>query len=323
MPADHLTVSADRVAASVEAVLAGATVDTAAAEIGVDPVNLADAVRTYRAAGVAALQHHYEGAWFHALVAVPDWANAEATFAAQIAPRLDQIGDGQPTWWFLRKHPYWRLRVRTTDHHAIGTLLDALVAQGAVDHWRPGIYEPEAAAFGGDTAMEIVHDLFCVDSHGVLTYAQHCARQRAPQLGRRELSLLLIRALHQHAGLDWFEAGDVFDRVAQTRPTPADADAARVDTLATRMRPLLTLPVQPDTPMFATDGPLAYAAPWLAGFIRAGQRLGETAAAGHLDRGLRAVVAHIVIFHWNRLGLSAHTQGILAQAAKAATLPQS
>ena len=56
--------------------------------------------------------------------------------------------------------------------------------------------------------MTVVHDLFCADSRGALRYAV----QQTPQLGRRELSLLLIRALQQHAGLDWFEAGDVFDR---------------------------------------------------------------------------------------------------------------
>lgn len=319
MPTDHLTLSAGAIAAGVEAVLAGATLETAAAGIGVEPAHLAEAVQTYRTAGLAALQRRQEGAWYQALVALPDWTSAEATFAAQIAPRLDQLGDGQTDWWFLRKHPYWRLRVRTADHHGIEALLDELVAAGAIDHWRPGIYEPEIAAFGGDTAMDIVHDLFCADSRGVLTYAS----QDAPQLGRRELSLLLVRALQQQAGLDWFEAGDVFDRVAEMRPTPADAEAPRVDTLASKMRPLLAIPVQPDTAVFAPGGPVAYAAPWLAGFIRAGKRLGEAATAGRLDRGLRAVIAHIVIFHWNRLGLSAKTQGILAHAAKSAILPRS
>jgi hypothetical protein len=38
---------------------------------------------------------------------------------------------------------------------------------------------------------------------------------------------------------------------------------------------------------------------------------------------VRAVLAHVLIFHWNRLGLSAAAQGILARAATAATLPRS
>ncbi len=314
MPVDRLILSAGHLAARVEAVLAGAALERSAA----DQADLAEAVEIYRAAGLAALQRRHERAWFQARV-TPQWASAEATFAAHVAPRLDQLDGGKAAWWFLRKHPDWRLRVRANDHATVETLLDDLVAAGTIDRWRPGIYEPEAAAFGGPAAMNVVHELFCADSRGVLTYA----RQHTPQLGRRELSLLLIRALQQHAGLDWFEAGDVFDRVAQMRPTPADTDAERVDTLATTMRPHLAIAVQPDMPLFAPAGPVAYAAAWLAAFIQAGQELGDAAATGRLDRGLRAILAHIVIFHWNRLGLSAQTQGILAHAAKAALLPRS
>lgn len=319
MPLDRLTLPADTIAAQVKAVLAGEPLATAAATIGVDPEDLADAVQTYHTAGLAALQRRQERAWCHVRVALPDWASAEEVFAAQIAPRLDQLDGGHTAWWFLRKHPYWRLRVRATDHDAIEALLDELAAAGVIDHWRPGIYEPEAAAFGGPTTIDIVHDLFCADSRGVLIYARH----PAPQLGRREASLLLIRALQQHAGLDWFEAADVFDRVTQMRPAPADADTTRVDTLAAKMRPLLTIPIQADTPLFASGKPAAYAASWLGGFTHAGRKLGEAATAGRLDRGLRAILAHIVIFHWNRLGLPAKTQGILAHAAKTALLPRS
>jgi thiopeptide-type bacteriocin biosynthesis protein len=81
--------------------------------------------------------------------------------------------------------------------------------------------------------------------------------------------------------------------------------------------------VHPDMQMVAPAGPIAFAAPWLAAFINAGRQLGDAAVTGTLDRGLRSILAQIVIFHWNRLGLSAHSQGILAHAAKAATLPRS
>jgi thiopeptide-type bacteriocin biosynthesis protein len=92
--------------------------------------------------------------------------------------------------------------------------------------------------------------------------------------------------------------------------------------MAMTMRPLLTIPVEADTRLFSPEGPVGCAAPWLTGFIQAGQRLGDAATTGRLDRGLRATLAHIVIFHWNRLGLSAQAQGILAHAAKAAILPR-
>jgi thiopeptide-type bacteriocin biosynthesis protein len=299
----------------VEAMLAGTALDCPA----VDGIDITDAVETYRTAGRAALHHRHDRTWFQARLAWPDWANAEPAFATLVAPRLDQLGDGNADWWFLRKYPHWRLRVRAPDHRPVQSLLDDLVTAGTITSWQPGIYEPETAAFGGGHAMTIIHNLFCADSRGVLTYAG----QRTPALGRRELSLLLIRALHQHAGLDWFEAGDVFARVAEMRPDPGADDATRVDTLATKLRPLLAVAVTVDMPLFAPGGPVAHAAPWVAAFIRAGQELGEAAAANRLDRGLRAVIAQVVIFHWNRLGLSAQAQGILAHAAKTAALPRS
>lgn len=314
MPADRLTLTISQLAERVEAVLAGTAVERSA----FDAIDLTDAVGTYRAAGRAALHRRRDRAWFHARIAWPDWADAEPLFAGKVAARLDEL-DPAAAWWFLRKYPHWRVRVRTRDHRAVEALLDDLATAGTISGWQPGIYEPETAAFGGEAAMLIVHDLFCADSRGVLGYAQ----QHSPALGRRELSLLLIRAMLQHGGLDWFETGDVFDRVAQMRPTSADHDTTGIDALAVKMRPLLAVDITTDMSLFASGGALSCAAPWLSAFIEAGKLLGEAAAANCLDRGLRATIAQIVIFHWNRLGLSAPAQGILAHAGKAATLPRS
>jgi hypothetical protein len=43
--------------------------------------------------------------------------------------------------------------------------------------------------------------------------------------------------------------------------------------------------------------------------------LGDAASDGTLERGLRDILAHHVIFHWNRLGLTAASQSIVARAA--------
>lgn len=319
MPTDHLTVGPYRMAALVEAVLAGTPATMTADEAGIGLADLDAAVQTYRAAGLTALQRRHDNAWFHARIQPTDWTTAETTFATTIAARLDHLDDGQARWWFLRKHPYWRIRIHTTNHDPARTLLNDLTTAGVIAAWIPGVYEPETAAFGGDTAMTIVHELFCADSRGVLDYA----RIDPPPLGRRELSLLLIRALQHHAGLDWFEAADAFDQVAQMRPAPPAADTARVDGLATQIRPMLALPSDVRTALFTPGRPFADATDWLAAFTNAGHQLATAADDGRLCRGIRAVLAQIVIFHWNRLGLPAHTQGILARAATTAILPRS
>jgi thiopeptide-type bacteriocin biosynthesis protein len=320
MPAAHLTTdAAPHIAGGVLAVLAGAGLDTTAASLGMDQADLADAVQAYQAAGLAAVQQRVEQRWYHVRIRFPDWNTAEATAATRLAPRLDDLQAAGATgpWWFLRKYPYWRLRLCDAHPEAVAQLLDELTADGVFTDWSQAIYEPETIAFGGPAGMRTAHDLFCADSHGVLDYAQ----QPSPSLGRRELSLLLINAMLHAAGFDWFERGDVFARVAQLRPTPPAADATRVNALAENVRILLVVPTGSDSPLFGPGGPVAFAAPWLAAFATAGHLLGKAATSGTLDRGVRAVLTHIVIFHWNRLGLSATAQGILAQAASSAILP--
>ncbi|HEY9476069.1 MAG TPA: thiopeptide-type bacteriocin biosynthesis protein [Mycobacteriales bacterium] len=319
MPADRLITSPpDRIAAGVLAVLAGADPDVTAVDCGVERADLADALLVYHAAGLAALERRVEAEWYQVRVLFPDWSTAEAVVAEHLGPRLDQLQARSAVvgWWFLRKHPCWRIRLHGADTAAVAAVLDELTLAGVLTRWWPTIYEPETTAFGGPTGVHAAHDLFCADSRGVIDYA----RQNAPALGRRELSLLLISALQRAAGLDWFECGDVFDRVARLRPGPSDA--ARVDELAMKMRPLLAVPTRADSPLFAPGGPVDFAMPWLAAFEKAGRQLGDAARGGQLDRGVRAVLTHIAIFHWNRFGMSATTQGILARAASTAILPR-
>ncbi|MEV0391775.1 thiopeptide-type bacteriocin biosynthesis protein [Polymorphospora rubra] len=320
MPADHLNALApDRIIALVEAVLAGAQMRTTAAAAGIDPADLDTAVQAYRASGAAALRTYHDDTWFQAGIQPTDWDTAETVFRTRIAPQLDGLDGGTATWWFLRKHPCWRIRIRTTDHDQARTLLDDLSTAGVIAGWTPGIYEPETAAFGGHLATTIVHELFCADSRAVLAYT----RYDPPPMGRRELSLLLLRQLQHRAGLDWYEAADVFDRVARMRPAPPALETPRIDSLAAQMRPLLALAADSRTALFTPNEPLAEANGWLTAFAEAGHQLGAAAGAGHLDRGLRGILAQIVIFHWNRLNLPAHTQGILARAATTAILPRS
>lgn len=71
----------------------------------------------------------------------------------------------------------------------------------------------------------------------------------------------------------------------------------------------------PRSSLTDASGPLTFAADWAAAFEHAGSALADAAFDDRLTRGLRAVLAHHVIFHWNRIGLPTRTQSILAAAA--------
>ncbi|RSM52345.1 hypothetical protein DMB66_40305 [Actinoplanes sp. ATCC 53533] len=307
MPAPDLIIPAP-LSTATEAILAGADLHTTAAGAGVDPERLAEAVDVYRAAGVAALCRRSEDAWVQVYVTPADFHTVEQTVATQLGPLLDQTGAG---WWFLRKYPDWRIRTRARAGVVI-PILDRLTETGTITGWRRSVYEPEEAAFGGPAAMAAVHDLFCADTAGLLGHL----RQSPGGPLRREVSLVLLRALQHAAGLDAFESGAVYDAVAQLRPEPADQ--AKVTALAAGLAPMLHAPVG----TFPDGHALAHTRLWVQAFGLAGSALRALADTGQLGRGLRNIIAHIVIFHWNRIGLPADVQGVLAHAARAATLPK-
>jgi thiopeptide-type bacteriocin biosynthesis protein len=318
MPVDHLTTVAP-IADAVVHVLTGQPLADAAAAAGIPAQDLADAVDIYQQGGLIALGRRRLGDWYHVRVALPVWDTAERTITDQVAPRLDALHTSGVTgrWWFLRKHPHWRLRIHTANRSAVDEILDTLTAAGTISTWHPGLYEPEEAAFGGPHGMTIAHDLFCADSQGVLTYLQ----QRQTGLGRREMSLLLIAGLLHAAGLDIFERGDIFANVASHRPAVNSVDPRFAD-LVNKVRGLLSVPITMDHPLFVDGGACAYATPWLAAHVSAGQQLRHAADDNLLDRGVREIITHLVIFHWNRLNLSAAAQGALAHAATEAFLPK-
>ncbi|WP_449061488.1 thiopeptide-type bacteriocin biosynthesis protein [Planomonospora algeriensis] len=283
MPTDHLTTAPPHeLAAGVLAVLAGADPVATATDLGINRADLDDAVEVYQAAGLAALEQRAERECYQVRVEFADWNTAETTGARLLGPRLNQLQSAGAVagWWFLRKHPCWRLRLHGADTAAVDQVLDKLIASGLLTRWWPTVYEPETAAFGGPAAMDIAHALFCADSRGVLDYA----RQKTSGLGRRELSVLLINTLLGAAGLDFFERGDVFARVAKIRPAPSAADHARLTDLVGGLRTLLSVPAT-GSALFTPGGPVAFAAPWLTAFETAGLRLGEAAAAGAWTAG--------------------------------------
>lgn len=249
--------------------------------------------------------------WHHYLVEFTNPAAAEHTAATVLAPALDQAQqDGElDTWWHLRKTPAWRLRYRPINPGTtvIDTLLADLEADGQVARWTRGVYEPETLAFGGPTAIDIAHTLFHHDSRHCLTRTT-----KPTALGQRETTVLLFSAMLRAAGLDWFEQGDVWAKIAALRPSAlTHHDSERTERLSQAVRRLMTI----DTHQISDVAPDQVPQTWWAAFDTAGFQLADLARDGHLERGLRAVLAHHFIFHANRAGLSGPDQATLAALA--------
>jgi thiopeptide-type bacteriocin biosynthesis protein len=218
---------------------------------------------------------------------------------SQVLPAAEMAGL-ITSWWFIRKGA-WRIRYLPTEEPDSQHLACKLLTDRA--SWTSDIYEPETYAFGGTEAMAAAHTLFHHDSRHVLAYLG----QRPAD--RRERSLILCSALMRAAALDLNEQGDVWSRVVEQRAehltSPPSAGAAAWAALTSDVRRLLT-------------GTARAAGEWHVAFENAGTNLRHLRETGKLTRGLRAVTALHVIFHWNKIGLPATTQAMLAQAAKEA-----
>jgi len=247
--------------------------------------------------------------WHQVNITFPDWDHAEQVTANRIAPRLDADGLAA-AWWFIRKRPCWRIRYQPEPggQPRIEQRLDDLAAARYITGWTKVVYEPETCAFGGPEAMAIAHNLFHADSQGILAYL----RDQPDGRHRREISLMLCSIMMRAAGQDPFEQGDVWARVASYRKPPPGIHPGRPGPLG-HVRQLITA----DAESQMLDGaPLAQCAQWAAAYATAGRELASLIAAGLLHRGLRDVLAHHVIFAWNRLGLPYATQSFLAGTAK-------
>ncbi|MEU9735175.1 methyltransferase, FxLD system [Streptomyces sp. NPDC048002] len=224
--------------------------------------------------------------WWHASVAFPEPPhNAARALATALSGRR---------FHFLRKDAGLRLR---TEPPAT-SLLDQLVSDGVISGWTGGIYEPETHAFGGPEGMKIAHDVFCADSPAAL------AETGAPRA--RERAVMLLSAMIRAAGLDPFEAGDVYDQWAALRHPVTPPRGPALDKAVSAMRRLMHAD--------AASRPDAEAgwAERVAAFEDAGSQLRRLAADGRLIRGIRGVLAHHAIFAFNRAGVPVEAQAATA-----------
>lgn len=248
--------------------------------------------------------------WHQATIAFADPHTAEQIAIAHLAPILAEAEARSliNTWFYIRKGE-WRLRYlpaadSATTERYVTTELERLTQARLIQRAVAGIYEPEIHAFGGTKAMDTAHELWHHDSRHLLTgNTDHSPRQR-------ELSIMLCAAMMRAAGLDWYEQGDVWARVADHREPP---DNARVVSLHNDVRRLLT--VDPAS-LTGPDAPMADCHTLVEAYTTAGAVLRQLNQIGQLHRGLRATLAHHVFFAWNRRSIPGLHQAALATAAK-------
>ncbi|WP_240796303.1 methyltransferase, FxLD system [Streptomyces sp. RFCAC02] len=235
-----------------------------------------------------------EDGWWHATVMFPSGTDRRETATALASALHDR------RYHFLRKDGGLRLRTEEPAAERLNTLL----AEKLISRWTSGIYEPETEAFGGSAGMAIAHDLWCADSPSALV--------ETGAHGARERCVLLLSTMFRSAGLDPFETGDVWTKLAALRPPVTPPTGPSLDRAVTAMRRLMTAD--------ATRRPDASPA-WgkrVAAFAAAGSKLARLAADGVLTRGLRAVLAHHAIFALNRTGVTVEEQAATAWLARQA-----
>ncbi|AWI32710.1 thiopeptide-type bacteriocin biosynthesis protein [Streptomyces tirandamycinicus] len=305
---------------AVLSVLGGVPIAEAAKRAGTSPGRLAAAVELYRAAGRAALEAR-PGGWHQVYIQFADYPPAASVLQAYLLPVLRDASVER--WWFLRKHPCWRLRIhhrpdvpekRAVTH--VAEALDSAVSRGGVKEWTPSLYEPEIVAFGGPDGMAISHALFHTDSVGVLDYLRQAADRTEGLLDGKATSLLLAALFLRAAGLEWGEQGDVWGQVEARRPLPDDVPTDRVSAMAEQLQRLLLLDAGP----VLAAGPLAPLRSWATGMEDGGRALAAAAREGRLGLGLRGILARHILFHWNRMGFTTRQQAIWSRAAREAAL---
>ena len=227
--------------------------------------------------------------WWHAGVACAGDTGVSPEAARALS---DALSDQR--FHFLRKDKGLRLRTE----RPVADLLDRLVAHELISSWVGGVYEPETEAFGGMEGMDVAHELFCADSRPALA--------EAGLPGGKERCLLLLTTLFRSAGLDPFETGDVWARLASLRPPATPPSGPAYERAVSAMRRLMNTDAaqRPDSEPGWSER--------VAVFADAGQQLRNLANRGLLTRGLRAVLAHHAVFAFNRAGVPVDEQAAAA-----------
>lgn len=216
-------------------------------------------------------------------------------------------------FFFMRKPPGLRLRFRGA---RIREFLPDLRAELAavVDVVQIGPYDAETYQFGGETGLDIAHELFTHDSLAILDLLA----PPAPEVDTSLLSLLVLSDLLRRVTGDPFERWDVWAQMKLTGrlPTPEAAREARYDEELDANRAVYQRIL--DDPDAVTATLPTREAGVVAAMREANALVAERwLSAVRSDRllyPLRKILPFCIIFHWNRWGLDPDEQVALTYA---------
>lgn len=124
---------------AILSVLTGTPVKEAAVTARISPARLTRAAARYRAGGQSALDLHGDG-WHQFNVQFTNYPSARRDFTTYLLPELST--PEIEAWWFVRKHPSWRVRIRPSTRTPVDETLahvtkalDTAVERGAARDW--------------------------------------------------------------------------------------------------------------------------------------------------------------------------------------------
>lgn len=187
----------------------------------------------------------------------------------------------------------------------IGHVLTNMQQDGAVLTAQRVIYEPEVYLFGGSKSIDLIHELFQLESSALLSLG----------MGNRKtndlFSALWSEAMLRVAGLDAFERWDVWCKVSELRRPAKDLPRNACSNLREKFAWLARAHSDEIISILRQRFPnLSSTVDTLA---RWGEVLQEANRIGRLERGLRDILATCLIFHWNRCMYGPTEQSLLAK----------
>jgi protein-L-isoaspartate(D-aspartate) O-methyltransferase len=289
-------------------------------------------IEAYMTAGRAALAKEIPlENWVYLRLELKPTANARRILHKLLYPTLMSLskkGVIQRFWYLVKHDPYRHVRLRlfgATEplrQEALGAVMRALkpgAPRSPVTICRELVYEPETALFGGEWALDQVHELFWYDSRFAMGWLGTEPEETA-NLSAHQVSVIALQHLFRASGLDGFEQWDVWQKVVKVRPGNEAALEEAWESYKENMR--LLVGVQPMTIANAmAEETKLMLVDYVNGLTLVGEHLWEGLKEGKLQRGLRHVLATAVVFHWNRMLFAGSEQIMLAHFMARAVAP--